>query len=144
MAYATPADIEARLGRDLNESETIIVDSRLGDAELILRSRIPDLDDKVAASSTYEATVVMVESDMVLRLIKNPDGFSQETDGNYSYAIDIRVASGRLSVLPEEWDILGVKVSFAVLAPYLAPANGSEDAPLIPLTWTTAIREGWA
>lgn len=143
MAYATPADVEARLGRTLNDSEAIVVDSRLGDAELILKLQIPTLDDQVAASVTYEALVVMVESDMVIRLVKNPDGYSAETDGNYSYQIDSNVASGRLEVLDEEWNRLGVKATFGILNPYLELPFG-ESSTLIPLSMETAIAEGWA
>lgn len=143
MAYATPADVEARLGRALDDAETVIVNARLGDAELILKIAIPDLDDKVAASVTYEQTVVMVESDMVIRLLKNPDGFLQESDGNYSYMRSQELASGRLQVLPQEWDLLGVKASFAMLSPYLAPP-GSEIAPLVPLSQESAIEQGFA
>lgn len=143
MAYATPADVEARLGRPLYEAETVIVDARLGDAELILRSKIPALDDNVAASATYEQAVVMVESDMVIRLIKNPDGFMQESKADYSYMRATGFASGRLEVLPEEWDILGVKSSFGVVMPYLG-LPWTEEGPLIPYSMETAIKEGWA
>ena len=109
MAYAQPSDVEARLGRSLDGSESTIVAARLDDAELKLRTRISDLDDKVAASATYEQAVVMVEADMVLRLIRNPEGYTQETDGNYSYMISSAVASGRLDVLDDEWQLLGIR-----------------------------------
>lgn len=106
MAYATVADVQARYHEPLDDALETVVGTRLADAELILRNRIPDLDDRVLASDTYHDIVVMVESEMVLRLIRNPDGFSQESDGNYSYAIYQQVASGRLEVLEDEWDLL--------------------------------------
>jgi hypothetical protein len=106
MAYATVADVQARYHQPLDDALTVVVGTRLADAELIIRNRIPDLDDRVADSETYEQIVVMVESEMVLRLIRNPDGYSQESDGNYSYTIYQQVASGRLEVLPDEWELL--------------------------------------
>lgn len=106
MAYATVEDVQNRYHETIDEALAVVVGTRLGDAELILKNRIPDLDDRVAASETYEQIVIMVESDMVLRLIKNPDGYSQESDGNYSYAIYQMVASGRLEVLDDEWELL--------------------------------------
>ena len=106
MAYATVADVQARYHEPLDDALITVVGTRLADAELILKNRIPDLDDRVEASQNYHDIVVMIECEMVLRLIRNPDGFSQESDGNYSYAIYQQVASGRLEVLESEWELL--------------------------------------
>jgi hypothetical protein len=119
MAYATPEDVEARLGRPLDEWETQVVSTRLNDAELILRSRIPDLDERVADGRILEAAVVMVEAEMVMRLVRNPEGYTAETDGNYSYQINQSVASGLLSVLPSEWNLLGLRGGIYTIAPYV-------------------------
>jgi len=125
VAYATAEDVAARLGRDLDGGETLLVNTRLEDAELLIRTRIDDLDDRVLASATYEKLVVMIESEMVLRLVRNPEGYSQESDGNYSYAIYQQVASGRLEVLPEEWELLGGNDS-----------NMFQIVPVLPTPWT--------
>lgn len=131
MAYATPADIEARLGRELDASESQIVSVRLEDAEILIKARIPDLDDKILAGTILEPLVVMVESDIVLRLIRNPEGYTQETDGNYSYSIDARVASGRLALLAEEWSLLGIRRSIVLLSPKInVPGGCCERNPL--------------
>lgn len=119
MAYATATDVQNRYHEELDETLTLIVNTRLADAELILKSRIPDLDAQIAEGTILEALVVMIESEMVLRLIRNPEGYSQESDGNYSYAIYQQVASGRLEVLSDEWKLLGVKGSVGVLQPNL-------------------------
>lgn len=116
MAYATVADVESRF-RELDEEEAAIVETRLGDAELILKTRIPDLDDKVTDSDVYHDLVVMIEAEAVLRLMRNPDGYKSETDGNYSYEIDIRVASGRLDILADEWALLGVQRGVYTIRP---------------------------
>ena len=134
MAYAEAADVESRLGRTLDLSETTIVETRLGDAELLIRARIPDLDDRTALPTTdpnhlNKAIVVMLEAEMILRLFRNPEGFTQETDGNYSYMIASNVASGRLEVLDEEWDLL-------------RPAGGSGMFVLSPHVDTSGLVEG--
>lgn len=120
MAYATVTDVEARLGRELDEAEAQVVSVRLEDAELILRSRIPDLDERIADGRIQEAAVVMIECEMVLRLVRNPEGYTAETDGNYSYQISSDVASGRLSVLPYEWGLIGIRGSIYSIAPYVS------------------------
>lgn len=117
MAFATPTDIEQRLGRELDESEATIVSTRLEDAEELIFQRIPDLAQKIADGKLRQRLVVMVECEAVIRLIRNPEGYTQETDGNYSYTIDARVASGRLSILSEEWTMLGVSRSVLLISP---------------------------
>lgn len=135
MAYATLQDVQNRYHEDLGDDETLelLINTRLGDAELILKSRIPDLDDKILDGEILEDVVVMVEAEMVLRLIRNPEGYSQESDGNYSYAIYQMVASGRLEVLPDEWKLLGIAGSVAVLQPTLTEEGISPADP--SLAW---------
>ena len=120
MAYATAVDIADRLGRELDDVEARIVEARLEDAETLIQTRVPTLDALIIEGKQNARLVIMVESDVILRLIRNPDGFTQETDGNYSYSIDARVASGRLSLLPEEWGMLGVSTSIALIAATIA------------------------
>lgn len=121
MAYATVADVEARLGRSLDSSEQTIVATRLNDVELLIRNKIPDLDTKVSQGNPDVEVLVMIESESVLRLIRNPDGYTAETDGNYSYQISAKVASGRLDILPEEWALLGFKSGAFTIRPVLDP-----------------------
>lgn len=119
MAYATPDDVEARLGRELDETETRLVETRLADVELLIKSRVPDLDEQIANGKIDPALVVMIEAEAILRLIRNPDGYTQETDGTYSYTISKDVASGKLSLLDGEWWRLGVGRGIYSIAPYV-------------------------
>lgn len=121
MAYATYQDVEARLGRTLDASEQTIVNTRLNDIELMIRHRIPDLDTKISTGVIDPQVLIMVECDAILRLIRNPEGFTAETDGNYSYQISAEVASGRLEILPSEWALLGVRNGAFTIRPSLAP-----------------------
>lgn len=110
MAYAQRGDVTGRhIGVPLDETVLAVVDIRLNDAERLIKNRIPDLDAKILASDIDEADVRMVEAEMVLRLIRNPEGFTQESDGNYSYMLSVAVASGRLEVRKDEWGQLGVR-----------------------------------
>lgn len=118
MAYASAVDVEDRLGRELDPSETQIVGTRLDDAERILNNRV-DLAAKIADGTVDADNVVMIESDMILRLIRNPDGYTQETDGNYSYSISEELAAGRLTVMGNEWALLGIRGGVYVIKPYL-------------------------
>ncbi|WP_158881984.1 Gp19/Gp15/Gp42 family protein [Amycolatopsis anabasis] len=118
MAYATASDVASRF-RVLDADETTIVNTRLADAERILKARIPDLDAQIVAGTIDQDNVKMVEADMVLRLIRNPDGYTTETDGNYSYTISAQVASGVLEVLGREWALLGIRGGVYSIKPYM-------------------------
>lgn len=116
--YAAPTDVSARLGRELTTEETTLVSVRLEDVERKIRRRIPDLDDRVTNGDIAEDDLVQVEAEALLRLIRNPDGYLSETDGSYSYMFSQNLASGQLTILPEEWQMLGVVRSrMSVLVP---------------------------
>ncbi|BBX04307.1 hypothetical protein BST36_17330 [Mycolicibacterium moriokaense] len=108
MTYASASDVSARLGRELTPEETTLVNTRLADAERMLSRRV-DLAAGISAGTFTQADVVQVEADMVLRIVRNPEGHVSETDGSYSYMLSYSVASGKLEVLPEEWETLGVR-----------------------------------
>lgn len=115
MSYATFEDVEVRFFRDLLPEERDLVEARLDDAEGKIRSRIRNLDQKVLENPDYLSTVVRVCVDAVIRLIRNPEGFVQETDGNYTYMLSQSSAEGRLTILTEEWQDLGIRKSVGVV-----------------------------
>lgn len=128
MAYATADDVAELLGRELTESETTIVNRRLEHVEDLIITRIPDIAEQIADTPRIGRLLTMVEVDAILRLIRNPEGYTQETDGNYSYSIDGRVASGRISILPEEWQLLGLRTQLFVLSPVIVLGRTEEGA----------------
>lgn len=118
MAYATASDVASRLGRELTEEETGLVEVRLEDAERLIRRRVIALDGNVDSGVIASDDVVQVESEAVIRLVRNPQGLLSETDGNYTYMFNSQNASGKLEILPEEWEMLGlVRSRMAVLSP---------------------------
>jgi len=123
MAYATVEDVEIRLGRELSPEEEQLVQVRLNDVENMIRARIPNLDELIAQGKLDEDIVIMVEAEAVLRLIRNPEGYTSEVDGNYSYQISSRVASGRLEIFDAEWALLGLTQGVFVISPFLERAN---------------------
>jgi Phage protein Gp19/Gp15/Gp42 len=74
----------------LTDEETTLVATRLADVERMILRRIPDLADKITDGDIDEADVVIVEADVVLRLVRNPDGDASETDGTYGYTSAVR------------------------------------------------------
>lgn len=111
MAHAKAADVQAVLGRTLTTEDTALVERRLAQVERKILRRIPDLAAQIDAGDLDEADVVDIEAEAVLRLVRNPEGYASESDGTYSYQFNRETASGRLEILPEEWERLGIKPS---------------------------------
>ncbi len=125
MAYATYEDVELRIGQEFSPDEQAQVEMRLDNVERIIRRRIPDLDDRVLESDDdYLNTVIMVEADVVERFINNPRGMVGETDGNYSYQLNWSTVTGRLTLYPDEWRLLGAVAGVTVITPRLELPDG--------------------
>lgn len=129
--FATVADVAARWGQTPSDADAALIAIRLADAERMILRRIPDLHDLVRKGEIATEDVVQVEADAVLRLIRNPEGFISETDGDYSYQMSKELAAGRLTILDDEWDMLGyrrARMSILVADP-VVPVDPFEREP---------------
>jgi hypothetical protein len=115
MTYATVSDVAARLGRPITtEAETAQVDAWLTDVEVIIRSRIPDLDERIGDGRLAEGVVVMVEAAAVVRKVLNPEGLRQvahtrsldDWSETTSETRDRLVSDGFLGLTDDEWALL--------------------------------------
>lgn len=141
MAYATTGDVEDRLGRLLSDSEEMVVTARLNDVETMILSKIPDLFARVTSGKLSADVVVLVECEVVIRYLRNPEGKTAETDGNYSYQLNWATATGRLMITPEEWSMLGRSRGVFTIAPRLysqADVDYWTDNPSLAPWWFTA------
>jgi hypothetical protein len=86
----------------------VLIERRLEQVERLIKRRITNLDARVALSETFEADLIDIEADAVLRLVRNPEGYLSETDGAYTYQLQSDLSGGRLQILDDEWTILGV------------------------------------
>ena len=112
MAVATRKDVETSLMRDLDANEEKYVLDLLDRAERLIQSRIPDLHTRIESDPCggFQNTVADVEAEAVARVFRAPDSgvYSSETEGNYSYSVNMQVASGLLDILDAEWSRLGL------------------------------------
>lgn len=104
MAIGKPADVETSLMRDLTETESQYVDELLERAERLLRARIPDLDQRAEEDQEFALLVADIEAEAVARVLRAPDNgiMRQEGEGNYSYSLNLQVASGLLDILDDD------------------------------------------
>lgn len=141
MPIASSLDVQSRLGRPLTAEENEQVEALLGDVELLILAKIPDLETKIADEELAEAVVIMVEANSVARLMRNPDGYTSETDGDYTYQINWRLASGSLEITDKEWSLLGITGGAFVIHPKVKTPFESAALSLDPSSTEYAI---WA
>lgn len=131
MAHAQASDVATRLGRTLTTDEIAQTNVLLEDAEIMIKARIPDLETRITDGKLAEEIVILVEASAVARLVRNPDGYIGETDGNYSYQLNWRLNTGELTITDKEWALLGVSAGvFAFDVRPLTPfERGSTAVP---------------
>lgn len=127
MSYATVTDVQARLGRPLTDPERELAAVLLDDAESLIRARMPDLDDWIAIGPVRRRLVVMIEANAVVRVLRNPGGYTSETAGDYSYTIDTRAAAGYLTIPDADWALLGLNTGAFTITPALPHPRRAPD-----------------
>lgn len=115
MSIATFEDLQTRYHRQIDPEDRPLIETRLGDAEVKIRIKLPDLDLRMSEEPMLERVVIQICCDAVIRLIKNPDGYIQETDGGYNYSRQLDLEEGRLTVTREEWESLGIRKKISVI-----------------------------
>ena len=98
---ASMSDLEARW-RPLTDQEVTNAEAFLDDAYALLLGRRPTLEADVTAGSVTAPNVVRVVCAMVLRVLKNPDGYDEEAVDDWRGRRNTLVASGLLHVTPDE------------------------------------------
>lgn len=104
-ALASPADLGKRW-RPLSDGELLAADAFLMDVSAVIRSRVPGVDERIAADPNYAALVVKVVTGSVLRTLRNPDGKIQESLDDYAYRRADAVADGSLYVSESDLALL--------------------------------------
>jgi hypothetical protein len=106
MASFGNASVVESLWRTLTADEQRRVTHLLNFASAIIRSRVPDIDDRITAGSLDASFAGQIAAAMVIRVLKNPDGHSQESIDDFSYQIDAALATGALYLSDDEFKAL--------------------------------------
>lgn len=97
----TIADLESRW-RTLSDQEAVNADAFLGDAWELLLGRRPTLEADLTAGTVREANVIRVVAAMVLRVLRNPEGYISESIDDWTGRRSDLVSSGALHVTAGE------------------------------------------
>jgi hypothetical protein len=104
-SFATREQV-AGLWRPLKPAEEIVVDNQLAKASRLVRRLVPDVDARIAADTLDAEVVGDVVVDMVLRVMRNPEGMRSEEIDGYSYTRDTALSAGALYLSDDELALL--------------------------------------
>jgi hypothetical protein len=104
---ATIADVEQRWRPLTSAEEFAKVEALLADAWTLLKAKVPLIEERLADETLDAALVVFVVCAMVIRVMRNPDGYRRESIEDYLYERDAASASGSLMVTDDELALLG-------------------------------------
>jgi hypothetical protein len=109
LTYATSTDVSIKwrpTGPALSTAESAWVDVLIGEASALLRRRLPGLDASITAG-TIDATLArMVVTNVVLRVVRNPAGVTQQAVGPESATYAKSQAVGQVVVTDDDIAVL--------------------------------------
>lgn len=100
--FAGISDVELAWNQSVPDGIADHVDYLIDKAERLVRDKVPTLDARITAEKLTPGTVGDVVVDMVVRLLRNPEGLSSESAGDYSYQRNQATGEGRLFMRPDE------------------------------------------
>lgn len=138
-----PSDLADRW-RPLTATEEPVAQALLDDAWAILSQQLPDIEDRLTAGSLSELLVVAVESAMVLRVLRNPNGVRQWSVDDYSETRDSALSAGALYLSPEELDLLSGRSKVRRSRAFsVQPSRGPCPAPGAEIAYAQQAYERW-
>lgn len=120
--FAEISDVEEIYGTVEDEDQDMVT-ALLRRASTMIRAQVYQPDMRIAQSLLDPQVVTDVCADMVIRVLRNQGGVSQETIGPIATTYNLAVASGQLTLTPEE---------LFILQPPVAARAGVGTIPLTP------------
>lgn len=111
-ALASTSDI-VDAWRLLVGDEIHVARSKLTFASAIVRAEIRDVDDRITAGTLDPNLVTGVVVEMVLRVMRNPDGKVEEQIEDYRYRLDSAQSTGGMYLSDVERALLGPRAGRA-------------------------------
>lgn len=111
MAWTTYEDVTTRWVGSGAPTDEALVGALIDDAEAVILSEFPRIQERIDGGSLSLATVVMVVVRMVSRVLRNPEGLTywQQTTGPFGQARNYGSTTQDIWLSPEEEELLAPK-----------------------------------
>lgn len=107
--YATVDDVVAEYDGTIGDDQIDYVERKLTSAELVVKSVAGDIGARIGSGATSFEAVKLVLCNMVIRVLRNPDGVRTQTVGPFSVSVDPSTSQAQLVVTREDRQLLGLK-----------------------------------
>jgi hypothetical protein len=136
--FAAVGDVQAQLGT-MTAAQQSLAAWLIRAASAMLRGRLPLIDQQIAAGLVSREMAALVVSNMVLRVMRNPNGLRAETTGPFSRTYDTTTAAGLLVLT--DYDL--ATVTPAEVVPDGLAALGIGTIRVTPGLMPTVHRHRW-
>jgi len=116
LAEAYEGDLQTRF-------RTAYLVGKLNDVVAFIQQRFPSVEGRLASGTLLVRNYERVVCDAVLRIVRNPEGYSSESEAGYSYGLRAAVASGNLWLTQDDIDTLTGSGSYRAPAPISMPID---------------------
>ena len=107
--YATVDDVVAEYDGTVADDQIDYIDRKLTSAELVVRSVAGDIESRIGSGRTSFEAVKLVLCNMVIRVLRNPEGVRTQTVGPFSISLDQQSSSAQLVITKEDRQLLGLR-----------------------------------
>ena len=129
MAHAILQDVTDSLGRPIVGAEATQVLGWLDKIERIIARKLGDLDALISDGRLSAELLVDVETEAVIRKVKNPDGKVSEGIDDYNYRLNENARKGDLFLTDEEWALISPDLPATLGGAYSVPLGAPWGAP---------------
>jgi hypothetical protein len=107
--YATVDDVVAEYDGTITDDQIEYIERKLTSAELVVKAVAGDIGARIGSGQTTFEAVKLVLCNMVIRLLRNPEGVRTQTVGPFSVSLDQSSSSAQLVITREDRQLLGLK-----------------------------------
>lgn len=129
MAHAILQDVTDSLGRPIVGAEATQVLGWLDKIERIISRKLGDLDVLISDGRLSAELLVDVETEAVIRKVKNPDGKVSEGIDDYNYRLNENARKGDLFLTDEEWALISPDLPATLGGAYSVPLGAPWSMP---------------
>jgi len=126
VAVVSYLEVETSLGRSLSDAEIAQVNQWIDDAELLVRTRLGDLD------ALDQDVLAYVVREAAATRARNPEGYQYEAIDDYRYGMPAE--SRKVTITDEWWDLLTPTTRAGAYS--VRPDFESDTSPTDALGWT--------
>lgn len=144
MAWATFEDVTVRWVGPGVPTDEALVEALIADAEQVILASYPAIQNRIDAESLPAARVTLVVTQMVSRVLRNPEGLTswQQTTGPFSQARSYGAGSTGLYLTDDEIRMLAPITKGKAFEIDLAP-NATAPYDYLGVRETDDIDEVW-